>query len=227
VAGDGAAGGIAGHGQNSVPSYPTARSAPASTETPAAGQGVDGLGGQATSGHRRSWLQRTHATGCMFPPLIEPCHAERCKRVSCDTPVQTPQVARFPKQREGREARGDSGPVGGLQLTGPGRPKRPSGPQGNPTRACAAGGGRPGLAPHRGVPGGRPPGQILRALGEALKGPSIGRRRVATGANHPASQSSALRRGPGTPAGAPTGDQSTGLNATPNPTTMHTTRNTF
>ena len=35
------------------------------------------------------------------------------------------------------------------------------------------------------------------------------RRRVATGANHPASQSSAFRRGPGTPAGAPTGDQST------------------
>ena len=38
-----------------------------------------------------------------------------------------------------------------------------------------------------------------RAWGEA-KAPQIGRRRVATGANHPASQSSALRRGPGTPA---------------------------
>ena len=34
------------------------------------------------------------------------------------------------------------------------------------------------------------------------KGPSIGRRRVATGANHPASRSSAFRRGPGTPAAA-------------------------
>ena len=31
---------------------------------------------------------------------------------------------------------------------------------------------------------------------------SIGRRRVATGANHPASRSSAFRRGPGTPAAA-------------------------
>ena len=59
--------------------------------------------------------------------------------------------------------------------------------------------------------GGSPPGQILRAPGEGPKGLSIGRRRVATGANHPASQSSAFRRGPGTPAsGAPTGDQSTG-----------------
>jgi len=32
------------------------------------------------------------------------------------------------------------------------------------------------------------------------RAPSIGRRRVATGANHPASRSSAFRRGPGTPA---------------------------
>src|SRR5215831_11178701 len=45
----------------------------------------------------------------------------------------------------------------------------------------------------------------------------IGRRRVATGANHPASHSSAFRRGPGTPAGAPTGDQSTGMHVTPKP----------
>src|SRR5439155_21301958 len=45
----------------------------------------------------------------------------------------------------------------------------------------------------------------------------IGRRRVATGANHPASHSSAFRRGPGTPAGAPTGDQSTAMHVTPKP----------
>src|SRR6266516_3379490 len=45
----------------------------------------------------------------------------------------------------------------------------------------------------------------------------IGRRRVATGANHPASHSSAFRRGPGTPAGAPTGDQSTSTHVTPKP----------
>src|SRR5215470_17996210 len=37
----------------------------------------------------------------------------------------------------------------------------------------------------------------------------IGRRRVATGANHPASHSWAFRRWSGTPAGTPTGDQST------------------
>jgi hypothetical protein len=48
------------------------------------------------------------------------------------------------------------------------------------------------------------PGQILRAKGElALKPASIERRRVATGANHPASHTSALRRGPGTPASVP------------------------
>jgi hypothetical protein len=66
--------------------------------------------------------------------------------------------------------------------------------------------------------GGSPPGQTLRASRRGPpKGPSIGRRRVATGANHPASQSSALRRGPGTPAvGAPAGDQSTGKHVTPN-----------
>jgi hypothetical protein len=47
--------------------------------------------------------------------------------------------------------------------------------------------------------------------------PGIERRRVATGANHPASHSSAFRRGPGTPAGAPTGDQSTAMHVTPKP----------
>ena len=40
---------------------------------------------------------------------------------------------------------------------------------------------------------------------------------MATGANHPASHSSAFRRGPGTPAGAPTGDQSTVMHVTPKP----------
>src|SRR5215467_1948462 len=86
--------------------------------------------------------------------------------------------------------------------------------------------GGPARARHRGVPGGRPPGLVLRAIGEAAKRLSIARRRVATGANHPASQSSAFRRGPGTPAGAPTGDQSTGLNSTPNPAPMHQSGNT-
>jgi hypothetical protein len=88
--------------------------------------------------------------------------------------------------------------------------------------------------------GGCPPDAVLRAAGEGGRRPpnlerlwvlkhceppakepvralSIERRRVATGANHPASHSSALRRGPGTPAvGAPAGDQSTGKNVTPN-----------
>jgi hypothetical protein len=82
-------------------------------------------------------------------------------------------------------------------------------------------GGRP-AAGFRGV---APPGNTASHR-RGPKGSSIGRRRVATGANHPASQSSALRRGPGTPAGAPTGDQSTGLNATTIPPTMHQTRNT-
>ena len=53
---------------------------------------------------------------------------------------------------------------------------------------------------------------------------SIGRRRVATGANHPASHSSAFRRGPGTPAGAPTGDQSTAMHVTPKPPLVHQDR---
>jgi hypothetical protein len=69
-----------------------------------------------------------------------------------------------------------------------------------------------------GGPGGRPPGSVLRAVGAGdRRPPSIERRRVATGANHPASHSSAFRRGPGTPAGAPTGDQSTAMHVTPKP----------
>ena len=64
--------------------------------------------------------------------------------------------------------------------------------------------------PHRegppGGPGGRPPGKALRARAERRRRrPSMGRRRVATGANHPASHSSAFRRGPGTPVGCSDG----------------------
>jgi hypothetical protein len=66
--------------------------------------------------------------------------------------------------------------------------------------------------------GGCPPGKIPRAIAKPTdKSAKIGRRRVATGANHPASHSSAFRRGPGTPAGAPTGDQSTAMHVTPKP----------
>ncbi len=70
-------------------------------------------------------------------------------------------------------------------------------------------------------PGG--PGVVLRGeyggpQAQPAEGPpDIERRRVATGANHPASHSSAFRRGPGTPAGAPTGDQSTAMHVTPKP----------
>src|SRR5262249_42189274 len=65
--------------------------------------------------------------------------------------------------------------------------------------------------------GGSTPRTSTASRGEGSKSTRIGRRRVATGANHPASQSSAFRRGPGTPAGAPTGDQSTTTNVTPKP----------
>src|SRR5450755_3532265 len=59
--------------------------------------------------------------------------------------------------------------------------------------------GRPGV---RGVV----PGKALRAQRERRqRRPSMGRRRVATGANHPASHSSAFRRGPGTPVGCSNG----------------------
>ena len=76
-----------------------------------------------------------------------------------------------------------------------------------------------------GGPGGLPPGKILRADGEGVRRtPGIGRRRVATGANHPASHSSAFRRGPGTPAGAPTGDQSTAMHVTPKAPVVHQDR---
>src|SRR6185437_6945146 len=57
--------------------------------------------------------------------------------------------------------------------------------------------------PHRGPPGGpgvAPPEEHCEPLARGRKAPSIVRRRVATGANHPASRSSAFRRGPGTPA---------------------------
>jgi hypothetical protein len=77
--------------------------------------------------------------------------------------------------------------------------------QGAGTRTPATPRRRPtaSTTPHRGPPGGSggsPPGRALRAIGEGQKAPSIVRRRVATGANHPASRSSAFRRGPGTPA---------------------------
>ena len=69
-----------------------------------------------------------------------------------------------------------------------------------------------------GGPGGRPPGRYCEPRRRRPEGPtSMERRRVATGANHPASHSSAFRRGPGTPAGAPTGDQSTAMHVTPKP----------
>ena len=66
--------------------------------------------------------------------------------------------------------------------------------------------------------GGCPPGADTASRREAARrAANMERRRVATGANHPASHSSALRRGPGTPAsGAPAGDQSTGMHVTPN-----------
>ncbi len=48
--------------------------------------------------------------------------------------------------------------------------------------------------------GGSSPGKARRALRSRPEGDEDGRRRVATGANHPASRSSAVRRGPGTPA---------------------------
>src|ERR1039457_3234190 len=66
--------------------------------------------------------------------------------------------------------------------------------------------------------GGSSPRENTASRGEADQGSAkLGRRRVATGANHPASHSSAFRRGPGTPAGAPTGDQSTVMHVTPKP----------
>ena len=89
-------------------------------------------------------------------------------------------------------------------------------PGGKPGKPSSGRGGRAERA--SGGPGGRPPGKILRAVGAGdRRSPSIERRRVATGANHPASHSSAFRRGPGTPAGAPTGDQSTAMHVTPKP----------
>jgi hypothetical protein len=120
--------------------------------------------------------------------------------------------------------RSGTGCVGALGA----RPTGSSGPVPTVTGTCQ----RPGTG-CVGAPGGSAPREDTTGLGEgARRAPSsrgcakLGRRRVATGANHPASQSSAFRRGPGTPAGAPTGDQSTGLNATPKPTLMHQTRNT-
>jgi len=55
----------------------------------------------------------------------------------------------------------------------------------------------------RGVRGVVPPDKHCEPMRSRPKAASIGRRRVATGANHPASRSSAFRRGPGTPAAVP------------------------
>ena len=84
-------------------------------------------------------------------------------------------------------------------------------------RRVWAAGGASG-ASLRGVRGVAPPGRYCEPSRRRPEGPtSMERRRVATGANHPASHSSAFRRGPGTPAGAPTGDQSTAMHVTPKP----------
>jgi hypothetical protein len=87
-------------------------------------------------------------------------------------------------------------------------------------RSGPRGGGPVGAQPRaKGDRGARgvSPGKIPRAIAKRTESPGAKRRRVATGANHPASHSSAFRRGPGTPAGAPTGDQSTAMHVTPKP----------
>jgi hypothetical protein len=115
--------------------------------------------------------------------------------------------------------------------------RRYSGRQGHPTTPPTRGRNEPSTRPSEGAagpgvggqwgrsreqratggPGGCPPGKIPRAIAKRTESPGAKRRRVATGANHPASHSSAFRRGPGTPAGAPTGDQSTAMHVTPKP----------
>jgi hypothetical protein len=109
----------------------------------------------------------------------------------------------------------------------PKRPARPSGPPEPPVGLSGSyGPARPGPPARSGRPAAaqRPVPPALRkirageavsdgegsvrpgaegAKGRAEKPPDIERRRVATGANHPASHSSAFRRGPGTPAVVP------------------------
>ena len=109
-----------------------------------------------------------------------------------------PTAGPIPAVTAQRRARG-SGARAGLRRWPPLRASQVAGGPTCPARAGATGGLR-----------GYPPRKILRAMAKSAQKPTkIGRRRVATGANHPASHSSAFRRGPGTPAGAPTGDQST------------------
>ncbi len=56
------------------------------------------------------------------------------------------------------------------------------------------------MGPRGGSGGSSPRASIASRCEGGRRPPKTGRRRVATGANHPASQSSAFRRGPGTPA---------------------------
>jgi hypothetical protein len=188
--------------------------------------------GRARGGPGRVWAARLTGSGAARPPApSRGSDGQQMPDRRASPQIPGWCVVNRWRPSAGRRCRPGAGPVwwrcrAGVPA-GAGALKRPSGPRGGPPAARAATGRIREWRPSGGS-GGRPPGgdcELMRR--RPGRAPKIGRRRVATGANHPASQSSAFRRGPGTPAGAPTGDQSTASNATTIPPTMHQTRNTF
>jgi len=111
---------------------------------------------QISPGHMRpaACFSTVRALLCRVLQTCEPC----CKRVSCDRAVRTlRRWHALPKQRGGEKrersrAGGDHG-VNRFRA-----PERPSGPHGARCPQLEPKGTPAGLAPHRGGPGGRPPG---------------------------------------------------------------------
>ena len=112
------------------------------------------------------------------PPWYSP---QRTQAKPSEASVNPPLPSATKDPRAGSRSRNPSHP--------PSPPERKANGEHHPPRRGPPGG-----------PGGRPPEEHCEPLARGRKAPSIGRRRVATGANHPASRSSAFRRGPGTPA---------------------------
>jgi len=103
---------------------------------------------------------------CRVLQTCEPC----CKRVGCDTVVQTPQVASPPgPQRKGRSERGFGSGLGHAASRFR-EAERPSGAARRPAHNWGRKWTPTGLAPHRGVPGVVPPGKTASQCEGALKG---------------------------------------------------------
>jgi hypothetical protein len=182
---------------------------------------------------RSSARKLTHTSGCAFASNLErkrmPERAQLLRiREQCPTQAaarccafpSNPERKRVPRARQRlrfRKQTRTQAAAGSTPAAAPSQSRTQAAAGVTPVAASGLMAADRRAAGWWGAPGVSPRADTASRRRGGKKPPSIERRRVATGANHPASHSSALRRGPGTPAiGAPAGDQSTGKNVTPN-----------